>query len=106
MDEDAEDTKDPAWRSAPVACSLDGQAADERIRQWRALLAGAERQPVPDGVRLSMPADRAGRIAELAAAEQRCCPFFDFRIHLTGQRLHLEIRAPAEAASMLAGLFS
>jgi len=42
--------------------------------------------------------------ARIADAEQHCCPFFDFSIHLTGQRMHLEVRAPAEALSMLGGL--
>lgn len=102
----AEDTEDEAWRSAPVACSLGGPAMSDRIRQWQDLLGGAEREPIPDGMRLSMPVGRAAQVAALAAAEQQCCPFFDFRIHLTGQRLHLEVRAPAEAASMLTDLFA
>jgi DNA-binding transcriptional MerR regulator len=98
--------EDQAWRSAPVACSLDGPAVSGRMRQWRELLAGAEREPIPDGVRLTMSADRAAQAAGLAVAEQRCCPFFDFRIHLSGQRMHLEIRVPDEAASMLTGLLT
>ncbi len=101
-----QDAEDPAWRGAPAACSLDGPAADGRIRQWRDLLAGTEREPIPDGIKLTMPSDRATRVAELASAEQQCCPFIDFRLHLTGQQMHLEIRAPAEAATMLTSLFA
>lgn len=101
-----QDTEDEAWRSAPVACSLGGPAVGERIRQWQDLLAEAEREPITDGMRLTMPSDRAAQVAGLAAAEQQCCPFFDFRLHLTGQRLHLEVRAPAEAATMLADLLT
>jgi MerR family transcriptional regulator, copper efflux regulator len=101
-----EDAEDQAWRSAPVACSLDGPAMSDRISQWHELLHDAEQQSVPDGIRLILPADRAARVAELAVAEQQCCAFLDFRIHLTGQRLYLDIRAPAEAASMLADIFS
>jgi len=101
-----QDAEDEVRRSAPGACSLDGPAMSARIRQWQELLADAEREPIPDGIRLIMPADRAAQAAGLAAAEQRCCPFFDFRFHLTGQRLHLEVRAPAEGASMLTGLFT
>jgi MerR family transcriptional regulator, copper efflux regulator len=92
--------------TAPVACLLGGQPMSDRIRQWQDLLVDAEREPIPDGVRLIMPSDLAAQVAEIAAAEQQCCPFFDFRIHLTGQWLHLEVRAPAEAAGMLAGLFT
>lgn len=57
------------------------------------------------GLRLTLPADRTVRIAGPAAAEQRCCPFFDFRLHLDGPVLHLEVRAPAEGRTLLAGLF-
>jgi len=101
-----QDAEDRTWRSAPVACSLDGPAMSHRVGQWQDLLAGAEREPVPDGMRLTMPSDRAARVAELAAAEQQCCPFLDFRLDLTGQRLHLEVRAPAEAATMLTDLLA
>ncbi|GGZ72402.1 MerR family transcriptional regulator [Streptomyces rochei] len=93
------------WRSAPVACSLDGDSLGERTEQWRRLLDGAERQETGEGLRLTLPADRAGAIAALAAAEQQCCPFFDFRLHLDGPVLHLRVHAPLEGAALLAELF-
>ncbi|MFE1932699.1 hypothetical protein ACFW95_20510 [Streptomyces sp. NPDC059474] len=65
----------------------------------------AERTPVPGGLRLTLPADRTAIVAVLAAAEQQCCPFFDFRLHLDGRVLHLEVRAPADAADLFAELF-
>lgn len=92
-------------RTAPVACSLTGPEAADRVGQWRRLTAGAERAPIEDGVRLTLPAGRAGDLAALAADEQRCCPFFDFRLHLDGPRVHLEVRAPADAAPLIADLF-
>jgi MerR family transcriptional regulator, copper efflux regulator len=95
-----------AWRTAPVACSLDGEDMQERAAQWRILLEVAEQEQISDGVRLSVPAERAGQVAELATAEQRCCPFFDFRLHLTGDKARLEVRAPAGAAGLLARLFT
>jgi MerR family transcriptional regulator, copper efflux regulator len=94
------------WRSAPVARSLPSQGAAERGAQWRRVLDGAVREPVPDGVRLTLPVERAGAVAALAASEQECCPFFDFRLHLDGPRLRLEVRAPAEGAALLAELFT
>jgi DNA-binding transcriptional MerR regulator len=100
------EAQDQAWRSAPVACSLSGQDIRQRADQWRAVLEGARREPIPEGLRLSLPADRAGQVAELAAAEQQCCAFFDFRLHLTGGLLHLEVRAPADAAELLTALFN
>ncbi|MEU2675835.1 hypothetical protein ABZ638_02990 [Streptomyces sp. NPDC007107] len=73
------------------------------------LLGGLGRRPAGKHLglplRLTLPAERTGRIAELAAAEQRCRPFFDFRLHLDGPYLHLEVRAPAEGTGLLVDLF-
>lgn len=93
------------WRSAPVACSLGGDGLRERTARWREAVAGAARAAVPEGLRLTLPVDRVTRIAELAAAEQECCPFFDFRLHLDGPHLHLEVRAPADGGALLTDLF-
>jgi MerR family transcriptional regulator, copper efflux regulator len=101
-----QDAEDQAWRRAPVVCSIGGSAVGDRIRKWQDLLADAEREPILDGIKLTMRSDLAAQVAELATAEHQCCPFFDFRIHFTSQQLHLEVRAPAEAMSMLTSLFS
>ncbi|MFF8964952.1 MerR family transcriptional regulator [Streptomyces globisporus] len=92
------------WRTAPVACSLSGDGLHERTARWREAVAGAARAAVPEGLRLSLPVGRVTRIAELAAAEQECCPFFDFRLHLDGPYLHLEVRAPADGGALLTDL--
>lgn len=93
------------WQTAPVACSLTGKDMIERATAWHTVLDGAPRAPISSGLRVTLPTERAPQIAELAAAEQRCCPFFDFRLHLNGPDLHLEVRAPAEGAELLAELF-
>ncbi|MFI0723512.1 MerR family transcriptional regulator [Streptomyces sp. NPDC021224] len=93
-------------RTAAVACSLSGGGMAARVTRWRRLLAGAARAPLPGGLRLTVPAGRAAALTRLAAAEQRCCPFFDFRLHLDGPRAHLEVRAPAEGAGLLAEIFA
>ncbi|MFD3815997.1 MerR family transcriptional regulator [Streptomyces rubiginosohelvolus] len=93
------------WRSAPVACSLGGDGLRERTARWREAVAGATRAAVPEGLRLTLPVDRVTRVAELTAAEQECCPFFDFRLHLDGPHLHLEVRAPADGGALLTDLF-
>lgn len=96
------------WREAPVACTLDRTELSERTEQWRALVARAvRREDIRDGLRLFFPpdADLAGRIAALAAAEQGCCAFFDFTLHLTPGSLQLSVRAPESAAGMPARLF-
>lgn len=92
------------WLHAPVSCSLSADGREERASAWRALVAGAAREQIPDGLRLTLPVERAGTAAELAVAEQKCCPFLDFRLHLNGPTVHLEVRASAEAASLLAEL--
>ncbi|PVD03603.1 MerR family transcriptional regulator [Streptomyces sp. CS014] len=93
------------WRAAPVACSLSGDGLRERTDRWREAVSGANRAAVPEGLRLTLPVDRVARIAEPAAAEQVCCPFFDFRLHLDGPYLHLEVRAPADGGALLTGPF-
>lgn len=92
-------------RTAPVACSLDGDGLGERIAQWRRLVGDAVVQEIENGIRLTAPADSATDIAALAVAEQRCCPFFGFRLHLDGPVVHLEVRAPDEGLELLAELF-
>ncbi|MGW9029517.1 heavy metal-responsive transcriptional regulator [Streptomyces sp. NPDC055722] len=97
-----------AWRDAPVACTLGGTELGERTEQWRTLVAQVEqREEIDGGLRLSFPPDAelAGQLAALAAAEQGCCAFFDFTLHLTPDGLQLSVRAPESAAGMLADLF-
>ncbi len=57
------------------------------------------------GLRIHLPAELAGPVAELAAAEQGCCAFFDFALRLVVGTLQLEVRTPAEAAPLVAELF-
>ncbi len=89
----------------PVACSLEPGDVAGRLAEWRAVLDGALRADLPGGVRVTVPAARAGAIAALAAAEQRCCPFFGFLLQLDGDVVHLNVRAPADADDVLSALF-
>ena len=89
-----------------IACTLAAAEQADRIGQWRRLLArAARREAVAGGVRIHLPAAAAGPAAELAAAEQQCCAFLSFTLHLAGPGLVLEVRAPAAAMPVLAGLF-
>lgn len=88
-----------------MACSLTGDDLGDRVAAWREVLDGAVRAEFAGGVRVTLPAERAGAVAALAAAEQRCCPLFDFRLHLDGPVLRLEVRAPTDGAGLLAELF-
>ncbi|MEU4033498.1 heavy metal-responsive transcriptional regulator [Streptomyces collinus] len=103
----AEPEREP-WRDAPIACTLGGAELGARTEQWRMLVAKADRrEDIDEGVRLFFPpeGELAGRLAALAAAEQGCCAFFDFTLRLTPAALQLTVRAPRNAAGMLADLF-
>lgn len=94
--------------ATPIACSLDPDAAYARIDEWRRLMAKAvARTSVEGGIALQLPADpdTAAELGRRAAAEQQCCLFFDFRLHLGGPVIDVEVRAPAEAGDVVTALF-
>jgi MerR family transcriptional regulator, copper efflux regulator len=88
-----------------IACSLDGGGQLARLAEWRDLFAAATaREPVTEGVRFTLPVAQAERAAGLAAAEQRCCPFFRFTLEFDGGDIHLTVQAPADAGELMAAL--
>jgi MerR family transcriptional regulator, copper efflux regulator len=93
----------------PIACTL--AAADQagRIGEWRRLLSQADgREPVDGGLAFRFPAGLAGlagQVAELAATEQQCCPFLEFKLHLIAGGLRFEVQVPEGAAPLLADVF-
>lgn len=97
---------DERWRTQPVACSLPGPDRAGRAAAWREVIEGAARTAIHDGLRLTLPADRAAGVAALASAEQDCCPFLGFALCFDGPDIHLEVRAPAGAADLLTSLFT
>lgn len=96
---------DQTFELQPIACTLSGSDQGQRMGEWQKLLAhGTAREPVPDGIRVTLPAALAGPAAELAAAEQQCCPFFRFTLVFDGGVIQLTMQAPPEAAPLLAAL--
>ena len=94
--------------SEAIVCSLDPDHMPARMDDWQHLLARAvDQEPITDGVSLQFPvdADLAGRLTTLAAAEQGCCSFFDFTLHVTSDALHLQVTAPPHAQPVIASLF-
>ena len=90
----------------PIACTLAAADQADRSGEWRRLLGQADdREPVDGGLAVRFPAGLAGRVGELAAAEQQCCPFFEFTLHLAAGELRFEVRVPEDAAPLLADLF-
>ena len=92
----------------PIACTLDGEAADLRVEAWHAILrASRSRATTPDGsVRIELDGtDGLPELAELVAAEQHCCEFFSFTITVDRAGVALEVHAPEGAAPIVDELF-
>ncbi|QKW31843.1 MerR family transcriptional regulator [Nocardiopsis flavescens] len=79
----------PVAGNGGAACLLEAGDHERRLGDWRELLARAVPSPRAHGGSWSLPLAEAGRVAELAAAEQQCCAFLDLRIDFTPQRVHL-----------------
>jgi len=76
---------------APFACNLKAFQPAER-KQWRKLIeevmsAVVLARELPDGYALQIDANRAPlvRVAEWAALERKCSPFFDFEMKMHGE---------------------
>jgi hypothetical protein len=93
--------------SSPIACNLDAAAMPQRLADWKKVTDYVESRAAMDGgVRLSLcPEAPLGLIAELAAAEQSCCPFFVFALTIDARGAALEVRAPPEGLIMVEALF-
>ena len=90
-----------------IACTLAPAERPGRAEDWRRLLGQARAGgPIDGGLVFLLPPGLAGRAAELAAAEQQCCEFFEFTLHLAARELRLEMRAPEDALPMLAEVFA
>jgi DNA-binding transcriptional MerR regulator len=94
---------------ARIACTLSTDDHTARGDEWAVLLRQAtERVAVAGGIDITFQptAGLAGRIAELAAREQQCCSFFEFRLDIAaGGRMTLRVRAPQDGQAMLLDLF-
>jgi MerR family copper efflux transcriptional regulator len=89
-----------------VACSLEGGQYEERVRRWRLLLGDAPRTPARGGgITVRLPASHAAALADLAVAEQLCCPFFSFRLTFSGAYVELSAHAPDVAEPLVDALF-
>jgi DNA-binding transcriptional MerR regulator len=92
----------------PIACTLEPGAMPDRLAEWDTVLGRAEARiaTADGGLRLEFGADvDLGEVARLVAAEQHCCAFFSFAITVDDRGSALEVRAPDDAAGMVAELF-
>jgi alkylhydroperoxidase family enzyme len=87
-----------------IACTLATSQRVEQADRWRSMLTAVTgRSAIPDGVRLSFDPGRV-RLAELAAAQSRCCRFFEISLQLTDP-VTMDVRAPAGALVLVHELF-
>ncbi|MCP2341566.1 hypothetical protein [Actinomadura rupiterrae] len=94
---------------APDACRLPTAERPVREAEFDALFAEAViavEQVAAGRVRLRLKAEPqvAGRAAELAARETRCCSFFTFVLTACGGELALEVSAADQHAPVVAAL--
>lgn len=91
-----------------IACTLPVDEIDGRVEDWQAVLDHVRgREQMADGrLRLSLDEDAPlGELGRLAVAEQGCCAFFSFAITVDSRGVALEVRAPDDAADLVAAVF-
>lgn len=97
-----------ADQQQPIACTLSGEARQDR-RTWiaalvRDALRGSERDDLT--LRLRFAPEAVQRIQEMVREEQACCSFLTFETEERSQELWLIIRAPEAARAAADVLFS
>jgi hypothetical protein len=90
-----------------IACSLEPDAVGERIRDWdRVLTSATARTAIPNGVRVAFDRDvDVAALAELAAAEQSCCSFFQFEIGIGSDGVTLQVTGPDASQQVITAVF-
>ena len=92
----------------PIVCTLEPDAAPERLREWQSVLDHVEtRRAIPDGVTLRFPRDPdvLAVLASVAAKEVACCSFFTFTLTIDAGGASLAVAAPADAVPLVRELF-
>ncbi len=92
----------------PIACTLTAAEVDDRVGEWRELLArGVEERRLEGTVahlRLVPGDDILVTAVDLAQREKTCCGFFSFSIEVDSSARWLRVEVPADAATILADL--
>lgn len=93
--------------SGDIACALDPSSVGDRIEEWnRTLVAATARLRIEHGLRVVFDRDvDVAALVELAAAEQTCCTFFEFRIGIGSDGVSLEVTGPDDAQDVIAAVF-
>jgi hypothetical protein len=89
----------------PIACSLTDSNQSARLADWHRLLDQGTSRDVPGGYTIDLPRRLADEVFGLVLAEQHCCPFLTFGLHLTATSLEVTATAPEPASVLLTDLF-
>ena len=86
-------------KSQPIACTLSGEARQDRRAWIAALVRDALRSSERDDLtlRLRFAPEAVQRIQDMVRKEQACCSFLTFEMEERSQELWLIIRAPEAA---------
>ena len=93
-----------ADRALGAACSLTDAERRERLQDWRSLRDRSLVEPIRDGVRLIFQPDHSMfAVANLAEREAECCPFYEFKLSVSGEERTLDVTAgPGREAAVQA----
>lgn len=92
----------PAVRPARLAATLAVEDFSEHVRAFRALVRGARREDLPDGIRLVLALDlpRIAALAELVRAEADAMPYWRFRVLADPPACWLEVTGDGAAGDL------
>lgn len=90
-----------------MACSTAPGLIGDRIEDWKATVAQAERHhPLPEGIRLRFPRSiDVAALARLAAEEQTCCGFLTVAIGIEADGITLDMTGLADAQPVITAMF-
>ncbi|TMA46464.1 MAG: hypothetical protein E6J71_24570 [Deltaproteobacteria bacterium] len=96
-----------AVRPGRLAETLATEDLTEHVRDFRVYLRGAEREPLPDGIRLRLRLELGAiaALADLVRAEADTLPFFAFRLLADPPECWLEVTGTGRAAEMARAMF-
>ena len=93
-------------RMIGAACTLSEKDLRRRVAEWHDLRARAiSVAPIEGGVSLELAAhEPLPAVADLAARESECCPFYSFVIRVEGSPRRLEVSAGPGGEPAVEGL--
>lgn len=108
----AGDASPPGHRKGmelPIACSLEGEALEDRVAIWQRLADDALRgqRDIPGGVALTYARTEAteATVRELVRREAECCAWADWRVTSVDDQVRLEVTAAGDGEQTLRTMF-